>query len=132
MKKPLGDAAPIYSWVDLSTSQEGDETLYHLGFAEHHIGNPAIRALHGGAIATFLECAAQEALRPILPEGTAIETVNIDIDYMTSSKPEDMTASVKINRKGRRIAFVEATGWQTDRERPVAKARVRIRITTAK
>lgn len=117
-------------WLGFSVAADAGEPVYSLAFDEQHIGNPAIRALHGGAIAAFLEFSAQYALLQNLPAGATLNTVNLDVDYLSSSRPEDMKARVKILRVGRRLAFVEATGWQQDENRPVATARFRFRIDT--
>ena len=122
------EQSPIASWLGFTTSGDGDDRTYSLAFNEQHIGNPVIRALHGGAIASFLEFAAQCELLSSLSEGAPIKTVNVDIDYLASSRAQDMHARARILRTGRRIAFLEAEGWQDNEERPVAKARVRIRI----
>ncbi|GJL94538.1 MAG: thioesterase [Hyphococcus sp.] len=124
-------ASPISDWFGFSVETTDTGAVYGLAFDESHIGNPLIRALHGGVIGAFLEFAAQCELTERLDNGAAIKTVNVDIDYLASSKAADMKASATITRLGRRIAFVEATGWQDDPDRPVAKARLRIRIGTA-
>ncbi len=114
-------AAPIAQWLGVRISGSSDEAIFHLTFIEAHIGNPAIRALHGGVIAAFLEFAMQADLhaRTLAP----VSTVSMSIDYMASSRPEDMIGRVKLLREGRRIAFLEASGWQADNTRLVAAAR---------
>lgn len=124
--------APMAQWLGLSVEKTGDSALYRLSFDEKHIGNPAIRALHGGVIAAFLEVCAQIELAAGLAPDATLKTVNVDIDYLASSKAQDMLARASVLRLGRRIAFVEATGWQEDETRPVAKARCRIRIGAQK
>lgn len=121
-------ASPMARWLGFSAALESDEIIYNLAFDDKHIGNAMIRALHGGAIAAFLELSAQCALQAHLGENASIATVNIDIDYLRSSHAEDMKARAVILRAGRRMAFVEATGWQQDEAKPVAKARFRMRI----
>lgn len=121
-------ASPIARWLDYSAAIEEGGLVHRLGFAERHIGNPAIRALHGGVIALFLEFAAQVEFCASLGRLEKARTVSISIDYMASSKAQDMTARVVIARAARRIAFLEATGWQGDETRPVAAARVCLRI----
>jgi len=125
-------AAPIVDWLGFSFNETDAGLVYTLAFDEKHIGNPAIRALHGGAVATFLEVAAQCELAAQLDDGpndgAVMKTINIDIDYLASSRAQDMQGRASVTRLGRRIAFVEATGWQGDENRPVAKARFRIRI----
>ncbi len=115
------DSAPIAEWLGLRIENDGGERTYRLTFDEVHIGNPAIRALHGGVIAAFLEFAMQAELFAAGARKNVVST-NISIDYLTSSRAEDMQAKVRIRRKGRRIAFLEATGWQGDESRPVAIA----------
>lgn len=119
-------ASPIAEWLGFSSDASGDDRVYRLSFNETHIGNPAIRALHGGVIAAFLELAMQTELRANghAPEGT----VNVTIDYVASSRAEDMTARVKVIRIGRRLAFLEAEGRQADGTRLVAVARACLKL----
>ncbi len=126
--EPTLIASPIAEWLGFSMEETDQGALYRLSFDEKHIGNPMIRALHGGVIAAFLEFCSQCALAAKLEPGATLKTVNVDIDYLASSRAQDMTARATILRLGRRIAFVEATGWQEDEARPVAKARCRLRI----
>lgn len=118
--------APIAGWLRLGIESAGDDLRFRLGFSEAHIGNPAIRALHGGVIASFLEFAMQAEL--FARTGHPVSTISLSIDYLSSSRPEDMTARVKVLREGRRIAFLDASGWQGDETRLVAAARCTLRL----
>lgn len=122
------DGSPIGSWLGFDAEIIDGAALYHLTFQEEHIGNPAIRALHGGVVATFLEFAAQCELLREIGSGNDIRTVNTDVNYIASTRAQNMTGAASVLRIGRRIAFVEATAWQESRERPVAKGTFRIRI----
>ncbi len=122
------DKSGMAKWLGFSAQLNNAELVYHLTFDEAHIGNPAIRALHGGAIAAFLEISAQCELVQRLDKGVAIKTINADFNYLASSRAQDMDGSAVVTRLGRRIAFVEATGWQQSKTRPVAKAMFRFRI----
>ena len=122
------DKSGMAKWLGFSAQLKNSELAYHLTFNEAHIGNPAIRALHGGAIAAFLEFAAQCELVHRLDTGVAIKTINSDFNYLASSRAQDMDGSAVVTRLGRRIAFVEATGGQQSQDRPVAKAMFRFRI----
>lgn len=118
--------SPIAAWLGFSVAEEGGERCYRLAFNEAHIGNPAIRALHGGVVAAFLELAMQAELKA---SGAAlVETVNVAIDYLASSRAEDMTASVRVLRTGRRLAFLEAEGRQAGGTRLVALARACLKL----
>jgi len=121
-------AAPIAEWLGFSAAEDADDIVFTLAFGERHIGNVLIRALHGGVIAAFLEFSAAAALYARLGKDKAIAAVNADIDYLISARAQDMKARVRFVRIGRRLAFVEATGWQKDEASPVATARFRFRI----
>ncbi|GJL92198.1 PaaI family thioesterase [Hyphococcus sp.] len=121
-------SSPIAAWLGFSATREGDDVVYTLAQAERHIGNQLIRALHGGAIASFLEFSSQAALHAHFEGLRKITTVNADVDYLSSARAENMKARVRFVRLGRRLAFVEAMGWQRDETAPVAIARFRFRV----
>ena len=118
------EAMPMAAWLNYQVSADGDMLLHRLGFAETHIGNAIIRALHGGVIAAFLELAAQLEVSAAISKSATLSTVNIETDYLRSSEAADMHAKVDITRMGRRVVFAEAIGWQSDRSNPVAQARI--------
>lgn len=130
------DATPIADWlgfsVDTQAAAHADTRLWHLAFTEAHIGNPIIRALHGGVISAFLELAMQAetiGVRGADRDNTvAFRSVSFDVDFLTSSKAADMNAAVTIERMGRRLVFLSAYGWQADQQRPVARARLCLRL----
>lgn len=121
-------ASPMGQWLGFRGEADGDSAVYKLAFCEEHIGNPMIRALHGGVIAAFLEFAMQADLAARLEADVSISTATMAIDYLSSSRAEDMRARVSVLRLGRRIAFLEAAGWQADEARPVAIGRASLRI----
>lgn len=123
----FAEAAPVSKWLGLSVTED-DGAVFTLAFDERHIGNKLIRALHGGAIAAFLEFSSQAALYARLGGARNIKTINIDMDYLTSARAMDMKARVTFTRIGRRLAFVEAKGWQKDEAAPVASGRFRFRL----
>jgi len=86
-------AAPIAAWLGFSASGEGGEIEFRLAMAEHHIGNQLIRALHGGAIASFLEFSSQAALHARLLGERSVATVNADVDYLASARGSASSAS---------------------------------------
>jgi uncharacterized protein (TIGR00369 family) len=120
--------APIGKWLNFSADIYDNRLRYRLAFAERHIGNPLIRALHGGCIAAFLELVMQAELAAALTVTNRISTASIAVDYLTSSRAQDMLATARILRLGRRIAFAEATGWQLSEDQPVATARAAFRL----
>lgn len=122
------DASPISQWLAFSVEQDQAGLVFRMGFGERHIGNAMIRALHGGGIAAFLEFVAETTLHAHLNGARAFSAINVDIDYLSSARAEDMFGRVALTRVGRRIAFLEAVGWQRNEAQPVAIARIRFKI----
>ncbi|MFC7048402.1 PaaI family thioesterase [Emcibacter nanhaiensis] len=86
------------------------------------IGSPLPPALHGGAIAGMMEVAAYCQLIWDLEMSKSPKTVDMNIDYLRSGKPQDLFAEAEVVRMGRRFANLHVTAWQDDRDKPIAKA----------
>jgi len=115
-------------WLNISATAQDDALTYRLGFAEGHIGNPIIRALHGGVISSFLESCARLELIARLSASVRLRTTSVHTSYFRSSKAEDMLARINLQRVGRRFAFIEATGWQGEEGNVVARSAIGIRV----
>jgi acyl-coenzyme A thioesterase PaaI-like protein len=124
----LLDAVPYSRLLGLTACLQGAELITTMKFADHLIGNPALPALHGGALGALLESAAIFELlwRPgkdglaetvVLPK-----TITITIDFLRSGGPVDTHARAIVTRHGRRVANVRVEAWQGDRDALVASA----------
>ena len=97
-------------------------------FADDVLGRPGF--LHGGAISGLLEMAAIAALQHALEaEGATgsearIKPVNVTVDFMRGGRDKPTRAAGVVTRLGNRVANVEATAWQDEREKPIAAARM--------
>ncbi|MEM9989756.1 MAG: PaaI family thioesterase [Pseudomonadota bacterium] len=121
--------APMANWLGFEAAIEQDNLLYRLAFSEQHVGNVITRSLHGGVISSFLEvCAHMEGLA-LLHEVEHINVISVHCNYLRAAKDLDMQARVKIVHRGRRVAFLEAEGWQTGPEKLVARAAVALRLS---
>ena len=101
------DGLPVLT-VDFSADVEGRPQHYH-----------------GGAIAGLLENAAYAALRAQLQANgreAQLKPVNITVQYLSAGKPLTSFAKARITRMGRRNANISVEAWQTDRDRPIARA----------
>lgn len=114
--------SPLGSWLRFDVENSGNGVLYSMTPIEAHIGNPLIKALHGGIVSTFLELAALYELRRALGSDAAGEAININVDYLKSVKLSPLFARAKVVKSGRRLAFVDCAAWQDDENCPVAKA----------
>jgi uncharacterized protein (TIGR00369 family) len=122
------ERSPMTRWLSLKASIEEGQLLYRLAFRERHIGNPIIRAIHGGVISAFLETAASLEIKSRTEDVLRLRTISVHTNYLRGAVDKDMLARVKVARLGRRIAFLEATGWQTTEDEPVARAAVALRV----
>ena len=117
--KPL---PPYAQLLKLRTEQDGDALRFIMPFHEDVVGRPGY--LHGGAIAGLLEFAAFTALSRAIGDKVTKKPITVTIDYMRGGTPKDTFAEAKIERLGNRMANVEAYAWQSDRDKPIAAARI--------
>ena len=107
-------------------AEDGAPPVLLMPFADDVLGRPGF--LHGGAISGLLEMAAIAALQHALEaEGGAdarIKPVNVTVDFMRGGRDKPTRATGVVTRLGNRVANVEATAWQDEREKPIAAARM--------
>ncbi|MEG3160274.1 PaaI family thioesterase [Sphingomonas sp. LB2R24] len=107
---------------------DGAPPVLLMPFADDVLGRPGF--LHGGAISGLLEMAAIAALQHALeaegPDGSdaRIKPVNVTVDFMRGGRDKPTRAAGAVTRLGTRVANVEATAWQDEREKPIAAARM--------
>ena len=136
----LVGAVPYIGFLGVKFDRRGDELTAVLGYDDKLIGNPLVPALHGGAIASFLEVTAimelsfnmlwddveqgridaenlGPATLPRLPK-----TIDFTVDYLRSGLPRDAYARARVNRQGGRYASVHVEAWQDHRQKLFAQA----------
>ena len=139
----LVEQIPFCKTLGIKLDCLGNEITAHLPFKKDFIGNPAIPALHGGIIGSFLEITAIIQLSwaiflerkddkiklktPSLEVQDTIlqripKTIDITIDYLNSGLPVESFARAKINKIGRRYASVSVKSWQDEPNKPFAMA----------
>ena len=130
--KNIIDRVPFISFLDIQFELMDNEISATLPFKPMLIGNNFIKALHGGAIGSFLESVAIIELTwhlnvENLASGTPLnihipKTIDFTIDYLSPGKAKDSFAKAKINRSGKRYASVSVEAWQGHRGQPFAQA----------
>jgi acyl-coenzyme A thioesterase PaaI-like protein len=136
----LIEAVPYIGFLGVGFDRRGDELTAVLSYDAKLIGNPLLPALHGGALASFLEVTAIMELSfnmlwddvesgRIAAEGLTPETlprlpktIDFTVDYLRSGLPRDAYARARVNRQGRRYASVHVEAWQDNRQRLFAQA----------
>jgi acyl-coenzyme A thioesterase PaaI-like protein len=118
-------SSPMARWLQAELTSR--ENVYRLRFAERHIGNPFVRALHGGVVGSMMELSALLEIAR-LDENARGEIVSTSIDYLRVTKDTDLLARVEIVRIARRLAFLDVWCWQDEEDVPVARASCTVRL----
>ena len=111
---------PIVKTIGMHCDIKGDDMVGVLPFQSKLIGNFTIKALHGGAIGTFLEMTAMAQLFLVADVERPPRTINITVDYLRQGRAQDLFARATVVKLGRRMASVRAEAWQAERDKPVA------------
>ncbi|MEO0466687.1 MAG: PaaI family thioesterase [Pseudomonadota bacterium] len=122
------NAAQFAQTLGLTCAIHGDEMTSTLPFQEKLIGNPTIRALHGGAIGAFLEVTAMAQLYLVTDLMRPPKPIDLTVDYLRSGKAIDTFARATVRKLGSRMASVYAEAWQSDRDKPVAALRAQFLV----
>ena len=75
---------------------------------EELVGNSLLPALHGGAIASFLELAAQLALSRTLSPGQSSRLISVNLQFLAPVRLVAVSTAPTLMRVGRRIAVMHA------------------------
>lgn len=123
------DKSPYAKTLGVRRVRETDREILAMSYGDHLLGRPGF--LHGGAITGLVENAAWFMLRDLLDreEGTAtFKPITITVDFLRGGKTVETYAAAKIIRMGRRLAVVEAWGWQEDEASPIVRADLKFLI----
>ncbi len=97
------------------------EAICKVPYAEHLIGNPDTRVIHGGVITALLDNTCGIAVGTKTRLQGQIATLDLRIDYMKPATPdEDIFAYAECYKVTKNIAFVRGVAYHTDRNDPIA------------
>jgi Uncharacterized protein, possibly involved in aromatic compounds catabolism len=100
-------AIPYARYLDIRVRCDASLPRFRLPFRADLIGNPLLPALHGGAVAGFMENAAALHLLLTIPAVRLPKSIDFSIDYLRSAQAADLEASCEVERLGRRVAQVQ-------------------------
>jgi uncharacterized protein (TIGR00369 family) len=109
---------PYAAFLDVQVALAEGAPRFRLPFRPSLIGNPALPALHGGAVAGFMENAALLHLLLLLDERKVPKAIDFSIDYLRSANAVDAHAACEVARQGRRVAQVQIRCWQDETGHP--------------
>lgn len=94
-----------------------------LPYGEELIGNPRTGIVHGGVITALLDTLCGLATMTSVPEGTALATLDLRIDYLRPAKPnERIHATAECYRVTPTIAFTRGVAYHDNPDNPIAQA----------
>lgn len=100
-------ANPFAAWMGLSILSLDQDTLeIGLVWKEEMIANPEARNTHGGILAALIDTAADFMIAAKV--GKPVPTIDLRVDYHSSTGPGDLRAVARIIRLGRTFATAEA------------------------
>ena len=119
----LVDRVPYARFLGMQLQVRGEELTFVLPKNGENIGNTRLPALHGGAVAGFMEQSALLFLLLETGEPHMPKTIDFTIDYLRAGRFRDTFAECRVTRLGRRVANVSISAWPTRRGEPIAIAR---------
>jgi acyl-coenzyme A thioesterase PaaI-like protein len=117
---PLVDLVPYARFLGMRLDIRGDQFSACMPFNQKLIGNPALPALHGGAIGGFLESAGLFFLLWDMDSVDLPRIINFTFEFLRSGRPVDTYASVFMVKQGQRVAHLRVEAWQSSPDKPIA------------
>ncbi|MFT6224694.1 MAG: hypothetical protein ACJA1F_002551 [Paracoccaceae bacterium] len=118
------EAIPFSQALGLTLDEISDgRAVISMPYNEALVGDPTSRVMHGGAVSALMDSCGGAAVVCHPESGGATATIDLRIDYMRGATPgQSITAEAICYHVTRSVAFVRATAFDDDRDRPVASA----------
>lgn len=132
----LVKAVPYATWLGIQAkAYEADDIEFVMPYGDKLVGNFQLPALHGGAIAGFMEVSATLYLLLKLEKNRVPRCVDFSIDYLRSAAAVDTRAHCIVQRLGLRVASLRVDALQarpnSEHSRTVATARAHFLLEAA-
>lgn len=117
---PLLEVIPYARLIGVSRRTDG---VFCLAAKRSNLGNPKMQAVHGGAMAGFMEMSAVLHLLMGMETLRFPKVIDFAIDYLRPAFMVDTFAECELVREGRKLINVRVLAWQGDQRQLVASAR---------
>ena len=127
MRKNMADMMKVTPWANEMGFQVTRIEKGHVWgvqpFAEHLVGDPQTRVIHGGVITTLLDNLCGAACGATLKEFRFVATLDLRIDYMRPAESgRDILAEAECYHVTKSVAFCRAWAYHESREKVIATA----------
>ncbi len=122
------ELVPYAHFLGITFEQTQLGLVFTLPYSQSNIGNTFLPALHGGAIAGFMENAAIMHLMWTMESLALPKNIDFTIDYVLSGRPQDTYALCTVVKHGKRVANLQIEAWQDDPDTPIATARSHFKV----
>lgn len=120
--------SPFSRFLNIRAEVDARGVLAILPIRDELVGNVMLPALHGGAVASFLEVACLLQLAHETGTTAPARAIDISVEYLRPARREDTFARARIRRLGKRVAVVHAEAWQRDEDKPVCLLQSHLRL----
>lgn len=124
MARQFIEAIPFSKALSMSLDEIGEgRAVISMPYNEALIGDPRSGVIHGGAVSALMDTCGGAAVMSHPDGPIATATIDLRIDYMRSAEPgQTIRTEARCYHVARSVAFVRATAWDDDSDRPVASA----------
>lgn len=126
----LIEILPYAKFLGMESYKSEGQWQFRLPPQKHNIGNPVLPALHGGAIAGFMEMSAvvhvfmtMDVERISGHQARVPKIVDFSIDYIRACRLQTTYAACEVLRRGRKVTNITVKVWQQDPSVLTATAR---------
>lgn len=118
-------AVPILRWLGIKVLELEDGYCKMLfPFREEVLGDVRSRRWHGGMVATALDSVGGAAAATMLTSWEdKLATIDLRVDYLRGTTPEDLVVIGKVIRSGNRIIACDMEAWQENEQKLVSEGR---------
>lgn len=120
--------SPFNRFLNVEAKVDERGVLAILPIRDQLIGNVMLPAMHGGAVASFLEITCLLQLAHETGTTAPARAIDISVEYLRPARRENLFARARIRRLGRRVATIHAEAWQQSEDKPVCLLQSHLRL----